>query len=53
MRDDLWVIAVSFGLAGVIAGMFAVWFLRINRRVHFAVAERHIAARVEEWLRRF
>jgi len=53
MPDDVLVIVVSFALAGLIAGMFAVWILRINRRVYAAMAERRIAQRVEEWLRRF
>jgi fructose-specific phosphotransferase system IIC component len=48
MRDDVWTLVVSAILAGIFAGMFVVWLLKIHRKI----AEKRIPRQVGDFLRR-
>lgn len=44
-------IIVSFVLAGVVGGLYAVGFLNAGRKIHSAVVARKISDKVEDFLK--
>lgn len=47
------IIWISFLMAGAVAGIYAVWFLRTNQKVRDYLVARHVSNRVEDFLRKF
>lgn len=42
---------VAFMLAGLVAGLYAVYFVSVGKRLQDAVISRKVGTRVEEWLK--
>lgn len=50
---DAALIWLSFLMAGAVAGVYAVWFLRTNQKVRDYLIARHVSNKVEDFLRKF
>jgi len=51
VRPDNRLVIVAFMLAGLVAGLYAVYFVSVGKRLQDAVISRKVGTRVEEWLK--
>jgi hypothetical protein len=51
VRADKPVVILAFTLAGLVAGLYAVYFLAVGNSIHRMVVSRKIGTKMEEWLK--